>query len=131
MPQNRRHSRWGQPTSRWPYAAMVDAHTPLRRSLGPRATSDAPVREADLRTIEETLPPYWVVLHNDDHNAMDHVVHALLVSVPELDVERAAEVMLIAHLRGEADVIACPLERAELYRDRLKSHGLTATIRRA
>ncbi len=94
-------------------------------------TSDAPVREVTHRSLEETLPPYWVVLHNDDHNAMDHVVHALLVSIPELDVERAAEVMLVAHLRGEADVIACPLERAELYRDRLKSHGLGATVRKA
>ena len=97
----------------------------------PRATSDAPVREAELRSIQETLPPYVVVLHNDDHNAMDHVVHALLVSVPELDIERAAEVMLIAHHHGQADVVTCPLERAELYRDRLESHGLTATIRKA
>jgi len=102
-----------------------------RRQAGP----DAPVREADVRpfeeTIQETLPPYVVVLHNDDHNTMDHVIHALLVSVPELDVERAAEVMLAAHNHGQADVITCPLERAELYRDRLESHGLTATIRRA
>ncbi len=110
----------------------MDTRIPsLHQPAASRATSDAPVREADLRTIEETLPPYWVVLHNDDHNAMDHVVHALLVSVPELDIEQAAEVMLTAHLRGEADVISCPLERAELYRDRLKSHGLTATIRKA
>jgi len=95
------------------------------------ATSDAPTREAELRSIEETLPPYVVVLHNDDHNTMEHVVHALLVSVPELEMERAVEVMMAAHNQGQADVIACPLERAELYRDRLKSHGLTATIRKA
>ena len=43
----------------------------------------------------------------------------------------ATAIMLEAHLRGRADVIACPLERAELYRDRLKSHGLTATIEQA
>jgi ATP-dependent Clp protease adaptor protein ClpS len=86
------------------------------------------------RSIEErlceTLPPYTVVLHNDDVNAMDHVVVALLASVPELDVGRATEVMLTAHREGQADVIACPLERAELYRERLETHGLTATIRR-
>lgn len=105
--------------------------TALKPSTLPRAVSDTPVRESEVRSIEETLPPYWVVLHNDDHNTMDHVVHALLVSVPELDVEQAAQVMLVAHLRGHADVIACPLERAELYRDRLKSHGLIATIRKA
>lgn len=86
------------------------------------------------RTLEQTLrahlPPATVVLHNDDVNAMDHVVRALLESVPELTPERSIEVMLTAHEHGEADVIACPLERAELYRDRLERHGLTATIRR-
>jgi ATP-dependent Clp protease adaptor protein ClpS len=97
----------------------------------PAATSDAPVREAERRSIQETLPPHVVVLHNDDHNSMDHVVHSLLVSVPELEVERAVEVMLAAHNHGRADVIVCPLERAELYRDRLESRGLTATIRKA
>ena len=72
-----------------------------------------------------------VILHNDDVNEMGHVVRALLSSVPELDIERASEIMLTAHLRGQAEVIRCPLERAELYRDRLESHGLTATIERA
>ncbi|MEX2446710.1 MAG: ATP-dependent Clp protease adaptor ClpS [Dehalococcoidia bacterium] len=90
----------------------------------------APVRETRARPLEETLPPYTVVLHNDDVNSMDHVVHALLTSVPELDAKRAVEVMLTAHRNGQADVISCPLERAELYRDRLEGHGLTATIRR-
>ena len=90
--------------------------------------------EVETRTFEETvraaLPPATVVLHNDDVNSMEHVVLALLDSVPELEPDRAVEVMLTAHERGEADVIACPLERAELYRDRLERHGLTATVRR-
>jgi ATP-dependent Clp protease adaptor protein ClpS len=82
------------------------------------------------RSLDELLPPTTVVLHNDDVNAIDHVVNALLGSVPELATEDAARIMLIAHEHGQADVISCPFERAELYRDRLESHGLTATIRR-
>ena len=84
-------------------------------------------------TIErrELLPPYAVVLHNDDVNEMGHVVRALLQSVPDLTPERAAEIMLEAHHHGQARVIVCPLELAELYRDRLESFGLTATIERA
>jgi ATP-dependent Clp protease adaptor protein ClpS len=78
-----------------------------------------------------TLPPYRVILHNDDHNSMDHVVRALLVSVPELEPEAAVEIMFEAHNHGQAQVIICPLERAELYRDRLESHSLTATIEKA
>ena len=93
-----------------------------------------PEHETLTRSLEDTLraafPPAIVVLHNDDVNSMDHVVRALLDSVPELEPDRAVEVMLTAHERGEADVIACPLERAELYRERLERRGLTATIRR-
>jgi len=105
-----------------------------RDTATPNATSPpplpSPATEERTRSLEELLPPATVVLHNDDVNSMDHVVHALLTSVPEVDVERAAEIMLVAHTRGQADVISCPFERAELYRDRLESHGLTATIRR-
>jgi ATP-dependent Clp protease adaptor protein ClpS len=84
--------------------------------------------ERGTRSLAETLPPYRVILHNDDVNDMGHVVRALLTSVPELTRERAAEVMLEAHNHGQAEVIRCPLERAELYRDRLESFSLTATI---
>jgi ATP-dependent Clp protease adaptor protein ClpS len=77
------------------------------------------------------LPPYAVILHNDDVNDMYYVVRSLIMCVPELSAEDAGEVMLQAHLNGKACVIACPLERAELYRDRLQSRGLTATVERA
>lgn len=87
--------------------------------------------EQKTRSEGLVLPPYQVMLHNDDHNGMDDVVRALLVSVPELEPERAVEVMFEAHNHGQALVIVCPLERAELYRDRLEAHGLTATIEKA
>ena len=100
------------------------------------ATTQAPVEtpteapEGRTRSIEEVLPPYRVVLHNDDVNDMMHVVRALVESVPELTGERAVEIMLAAHTHGSAEVLVCYLERAELYRDRLEGHGLTATIER-
>ena len=95
--------------------------------VGPAA---APGIETPQRTrsLQETLPPYRVMLHNDDINDMGHVVRALLESVPELTPERAEEVMMEAHSQGQAEVIRCPLERAELYRDRLKTFRLIATI---
>lgn len=96
----------------------VSPETPVADPVQQEATGAELVRRAT------------VVVHNDDVNSMDDVVHALLASVPELSVDRAAEVMLTAHHHGQADVITCPLERAELYRDRLASHRLTATIRR-
>lgn len=84
--------------------------------------------EFDEEVLRKFLPPYRVMLHNDDHNAMDHVVRSLLRSVPSLTIEDAAEIMLVAHNHGQASVIECPKEAAEHYRDRLESCGLTATI---
>jgi ATP-dependent Clp protease adaptor protein ClpS len=100
------------------------------------ATTDAPSvpiqappeteRDEDVR--RKVLPPYKVILHNDDHNAMDHVVTALRKSVPGMGLARATAIMWEAHTSGKAIVIACPLELAELYQQRLLSFGLTATI---
>jgi len=77
------------------------------------------------------LPPWSVILHNDDHNDMLHVVQSLVKSVPNLGTVRATKIMLEAHNHGKAIVITCPLELAELYRERLESFGLTATIEKA
>jgi ATP-dependent Clp protease adaptor protein ClpS len=85
----------------------------------------------DTGTRPLILPPYAVILYNDDHNDMTYVVRSLVLCVPEVSTEQAVEIMLEAHLQGRALVIVCPLERAELYRDRLESRGLTATIEQA
>ena len=77
------------------------------------------------------LPPWSVILHNDDHNEMLYVVRSLIKSVPNLGTARATKIMLEAHNRGKAVVTTCPLELAELNRDRLESFGLTATIEKA
>jgi len=91
---------------------------------------DTPPEEHTERK-EAILRPWSVVLHNDDHNEMFYVVRSLLKSVPKLGTARAAQIMLEAHNHGKAVVITCPLELAELYRDRLESFGLTATIEKA
>ena len=77
------------------------------------------------------LPPYAVILHNDDHNEMTYVVRSIVICVPEVSADEAVQIMMEAHRSGRALVIVCPLERAELYRDRLQSRGLTATIEKA
>lgn len=89
------------------------------------------VARPDIVVERSTLPPYNVLLHNDDVNSMDHVVRALVESVPDISSDRAAEIMIEAHQTGLAVVLTCPLELAELYRDRLKSFGLRASIEAA
>ena len=75
-------------------------------------------------------PLYRVILRNDDYTPMEFVVQ-VLEKVFSLDRNTATRIMLEAHLRGVALVTTCPLELAELYRDRLESCGLTATIEKA
>ena len=86
--------------------------------------------EQEQRVHQQILPPWRVLLHDDDVNDMAHVVRALLRSVTSLTVEHAAQIMLEAHLHGVAQVIVCPKEHAEMYRERLEQHGLTSTIER-
>ena len=96
-------------------------------------SSTSPSREAEhaQQPAQDFLPRYSVILHNDDHNAMDFVVASLLKSVSGLTTAEATSIMLEAHSEGKAVVITCPLEHAELYRDRLRSFSLTATTEKA
>ncbi len=87
-----------------------------------------PDTDIDEETLLRLVPPYRVILHNDDHNSMEHVVESLRRSVPSLSVEEAAAIMMDAHTNGQATVIECPKEAAEHYREALESCGLTATI---
>ena len=111
---------------------MNRLETQLNWSLAsaiPKATTTE--TEQEQRTIQEILPPYNVMLHNDDHHSMGQVVDALVKSVPSLIVEEAVGIMLEAHNSGVAIVITCPLETAELYRDRIRTFGLGVTIEKA
>lgn len=92
------------------------------------AVQTPPQIDPDVDVRRRLLPPYKVILHNDDHNSMPHVVSALRKSVPGMTLSRATAIMWEAHTSGRAIVISCPLELAELYQQRLLSFGLTATI---
>ncbi len=96
-------------------------------------SSTSPSRETERaqQPAQDFLPRYSVVLHNDDHNSMDFVVASLLKSVSSLTTAEAISIMLEAHSEGKAVVITCPLEHAELYRDRIRTFGLAATIEKA
>ena len=73
------------------------------------------------------LPPWKVLLHNDDKNDMLFVVEAI-VSLTPLNQEAAAVRTLEAHQRGLALLLTTHKERAELYQEQFQSKGLTVTI---
>jgi ATP-dependent Clp protease adaptor protein ClpS len=101
---------------------LTSTETPTRTT--PEVGGEQSLREGLLR-------PWSVILHNDDVNEMVYVVRCLMKSVPNLGARRATQIMFEAHNQGKAVVTTCPLELAELYRDRLQSCGLTATIEKA
>ena len=105
-----------------PPVSATQAPPPAPATQTPPQTDD----QTDVR--RKILPPYKVILHNDDHTPMDYVVVALRKSVPGMTLGKATAVMWEAHTSGKAIVITCPLELAELYQQRLMSFGLTATI---
>ena len=83
------------------------------------------------RTVDRVCaePPYNVVLHNSWH-PMSWVVYALVKSIPGTTVKKAVRVMWEAHTRGRAVAKTCHRELAELYEERLRGKGLTASVER-
>jgi ATP-dependent Clp protease adaptor protein ClpS len=69
-----------------------------------------------------TMPPYNVVLLNDDDHSFDYVIRMLkqLFGYPE---ERGFQMALEVHERGKVIVCTTSLERAELKRDQIHAFG--------
>lgn len=94
---------------------------------GAVGTVVADPKPAPTRGPVDQLPPFRVLLHNDDVNTIDHVVDSIVELTP-LDHGRAVEVTLEAQKAGAALVLVTHQERAELYRDQFVSKSLTVTI---
>lgn len=78
----------------------------------------------------DKLPLFKVLLHNDDVNDMDWVIHSILELTPHQE-QRAVELTVEAHKTGVALLLVTHKERAELYQDQFKSKQLTVTIEAA
>ena len=87
-----------------------------------RARKPAPVKKPP-----QPLPPWKVLLHNDDKNNMLDVVDTIVELTP-LNQEDAILRMKEAHETGVALLLTTHKERAELYKEQFQSKGLTVTI---
>ena len=85
---------------------------------------------APVAPVARALPPFAVVLHNDDHNDMQFVVQTVCMFA-RMPMEQAFECMLEAHEEGQAIVLRTHREHAELVCEQFQSKGLTATVERA
>ena len=87
-----------------------------------RATKSVPKNKPP-----QMLPPWKVLLHNDDKNDFPHVISTIieLTTLKEQDAKLRA---LEAHETGVALLLTTHKERAELYKDQFESKGLNVTI---
>ncbi|MFO0876666.1 MAG: ATP-dependent Clp protease adaptor ClpS [Gemmataceae bacterium] len=80
--------------------------------------------QPNLQPQEEThtrrIPPYNVILLNDDHHSMQFVV-TVLRKVLGCTLERAVQLMMEAHDTGRAIIWTGPKEVAELKQEQVSS----------
>ena len=73
------------------------------------------------------LPPWRVLLHNDDKNSFDDVVKGIIQLTPLTETD-AIKRMQEAHKTGVALLLVTHKERAELYKEQFESKLLVVTI---
>lgn len=87
-------------------------------ALSPLAsTHTKPDEDVKVRRV----PPYNVILLNDDHHSMEFVVETLC-RVLGCPVERAVQFMMEAHNSGRAIIWTGSLEVAELKVDQIRTY---------
>ena len=109
---------------------MIDQHNDATHSDAP-PTHGVPAEQTPVsrsrHVARRELPPYRVVLHDDDFNEIDSVIQILTRLTP-LNRLRATVVTLHAHYHGDALVLITHKERAELYALQFRQRGLTVSI---
>jgi len=78
-------------------------------------------------TPPKPLPPWKVLLHNDDKNEIGFVVRTVMELTPLKEQDAKLRTME-ANETGVALLLVTHKERAELYQDQFESKGLTVTI---
>lgn len=96
----------------------------LKAPVGPEMTETITKPETDQQVRQ--LPPFKVLLHNDDVNTFEHVVFSIL-KLTTLKAEEAVERTLEAHETGVAILLVTYQERAELYVEQFAAMKITVT----
>ena len=94
---------------------------------GYNAAPVKPLREkSPKQPPPKALPPWKVILHNDDINEMIKVVQ-VICQLTRLKKEEAVARTLEAHNSGVALLLVTHQERAELYVEQFATYHLTVT----
>lgn len=94
------------------------------------ATAVAPVKKPaspQRKQKPKKLPPFKVLLHNDEVNTFDHVISSIL-NVTTIPTREAILRTIEAHESGVALLLVTHQERAELYVDQFATFAIITTI---
>jgi ATP-dependent Clp protease adaptor protein ClpS len=93
----------------------------------PKSKTSSKKKPTPAKPPQDVLPPWKVLLHNDEKNEQLFVIRTIVELTP-LDRETAYARMIEAHKSGVALLLMTHKERAELYVDQFQSMGLTVSI---
>jgi ATP-dependent Clp protease adaptor protein ClpS len=100
---------------------MADKEKTTGQDGGSNATAVRPKRtRKPAKNPPKHLPPWKVLLHNDDKNEITFVIR----TVAELTPQRTIE----AHEKGVSLLLVTHKERAELYQEQFQTKKLVVTI---
>ncbi len=92
------------------------------------ATSTLPAQKpAPPKRDPKLLPPYKVLLHNDEKNTFEHVIRSVVRLTP-IGEDEAVIKAIEAHESGVSLLLVTHQERAELYADQFASLSITISI---
>lgn len=94
--------------------------------MAPSPAAPATSTRPGLEREQRLLPPYKVILHNDDVNTFEHVILTILRLTP-LKPEEAVARTIEAHETGQSVLLVTTRERAELYVEQFATYKLTVT----
>jgi ATP-dependent Clp protease adapter protein ClpS len=101
-----------------------------QQNVGEQGGASTPVkprlRRQPAKTPPKVLPPWKVILHNDDVNERNEVIRIVRQLTP-LSKQEAEIRVIEADQSGAALLLMTHQERAELYVEQFTSMGLTTT----
>jgi ATP-dependent Clp protease adaptor protein ClpS len=115
-------------------AAVPRAVGPGRAPAAPGAPTitpeRAPARDFDPDLLTRLVPPYKVVVHNNDYNTFDEVIRILVKAVPGMSYERATALAYEIDATGAAVPYVGPKEHAEAVAAVIRTIGIKVTVER-